>query len=141
MTIEQFLAKLDDPKEFINRVSLLFFAADLADGLAVELEAMMNPHAGLEGNIKFHVKKIKQSAAILIKHSDKTLFSEERQANFATDAEYFKSLAYGWAGLGQYSKPFKLGALLEALDQKTGGNRLRVLTYADIEAVVSEIGK
>lgn len=139
MTVEQFLDKLPEKREFINRVSIMFFAADLAETLAIELEAMMQPHACLNCNIKQHVKEIKKRANLLIKHSDKTLADGSRLEDFANDGDYFKSLAYGWAGLGSYSKPFKLGALLEALDKKANGNKMRVFTYNDIVELIKEL--
>ena len=102
MTIEQFyehLAKKDvDRKEYINRVSLLFFCADLCDTLATEVDDMMKPYGCFNGNLRTHIKKCKQSASAMVKHSDISL-DPARQEEFMNDAEELKRIAFKWAGL------------------------------------------
>lgn len=104
MTYDQFLehlAKKGIPADqYIRRVSLLFFCADLADSLSTEIESMMAPHGCLSGDIKRHIKKMKFHASAMIKHSDASLTSKG-QEDFAIDGDTFKDLAYEWARLNK----------------------------------------
>lgn len=104
MNIEQFYKHLESKgiakKEYVNRVSLLFFCADLCDTLATEVEAMMKPYGCFNNNLKGHVKKCKTSASLLVKHSDITLDSN-RQEEFMLDALELKRIAFEWAKLDQ----------------------------------------
>ncbi len=141
MTVDQFYTALEKKgitkDQFIRRVSLLFFLGDLADTLSLEIENMMQPHGGLDYNIKNSVKMVSRYAKVLIKHSDKSL-SDENQLDFATSGDRFKSLAYGWAGLDEKSKPFVFEDLYDVINRKSNGNKLKVLTYAQVFDLVKD---
>lgn len=140
MNIEQFYMHLESKgvskNEYIRRVSLLFFAADLADTLSVELNSIMAPYGQLDGNIKSHVKKIQQHASAIVRHSDKTL-NYDRMCEFGDDAIRFKNISFGWAGLSK-DKPFLFSDLKKVLDAKTS-NGFKVLTLNDVKKLVEEV--
>lgn len=100
MTYDQFIKYLESKgiakEEYVRRVSLMFFCADLANSLAIEIEAMMPPSGCVDGNIKHHIKKAKQHTDALIRHSDNSL-DESCQEGFMLDGDTFKEIAYAWA--------------------------------------------
>lgn len=100
MTYDQFIEYLEGKgiakEEYVRRVSLMFFCADLANSLSVEIEDMMPPSGCLDGNIKHHIKKAKMHTNALVRHSDSSL-NESCQEDFMRDGDTFKEIAYTWA--------------------------------------------
>lgn len=140
MTVTQFYEHLEKKgisrNQYIRRVSLLFFAADLAQKIASDLDGMMAPYGAIDGNIKGNVSKIHQYSSNLIRRSDDTL-KDDRVIEFANDGDRFTNIAFGWAGIID-EKPFLFSDLKSLLDSKFD-NGLRVITVDEIKRIVQDI--